>query len=183
MVKGFVSHLGVRLITLRDILSPAHPPCFIDISAMLPCNMADMSLSRGRGRKARKGVRGQVLDSSRSLGMTGLRGCGVGEGWDATDWQCGVAPARPFDGAQGERPRPKEGITLTLALSHRRERGYGAQGDSSLDSSRGLGMAGLRGLWGGGGRDGLASAGLPPLDPSTVLRVSGPAPRRGSPSP
>ena len=71
---------GTPLTTLRDILSPAHPPCFIDISAMLQSNMADMSLSRGRGRKARKGVRGQVLDSSRSLGMTGSRGLGWGRG-------------------------------------------------------------------------------------------------------
>ena len=75
---------GTPLTTLRDILSPAHPPCFIDISAMLPCNMADMSLPRGRGRKARKGVRGQVLDSSRGLGMTGLRGLGWGGGFDVT---------------------------------------------------------------------------------------------------
>ena len=71
---------GTPLTTLRDILSPAHPPCFIDISAMLQSNMADMSLPRGRGRKARKSVRGQVLDSSRSLGMTGLRGSGWGGG-------------------------------------------------------------------------------------------------------
>ena len=98
-------HIWERPPTLRDILSPAHPPCFIDISAMLPCNIADMSLPGGRGRKTRKGVRGQVLDSSRGIGMTGLRGL----------------------------------------------------------------------KWGRGGRDGLAMRGPPPLDPSTVLRVSGPS--------
>ena len=32
---------------------PAHPPCFIDISAMLHCNMADISLARGEGVGAR----------------------------------------------------------------------------------------------------------------------------------
>ena len=61
----------------RNKLSPAHPPCFIEISAMLQSNMADISLPRGRGRKARKGVRGQVLDSSRGIGMGRAEG-GVG---------------------------------------------------------------------------------------------------------
>ena len=69
------------------------------------------------------------------------------------------------------------GITLTLALSHQRERGQ----DPDPDSSRGFGMIRLwrtsspRGV-GSGNRDGLAVLGRPPLDPSTVLRVSGPAP-------
>ena len=91
----------------------SHPPCFIDISAMLLGNMADMSLPRGRGRKARKGVRGQVLDSSRSLGMTGLRGVGWG----------------------------REGGGVTVGKRPRR----------------------------------IDNAGPPQLDPSTVLRVSGPS--------
>ena len=35
--------------TSRSKLSPTHPPCFIDISAMLQSNMADISLPRGEG--------------------------------------------------------------------------------------------------------------------------------------
>ena len=100
----------------RDKLSPDHPPCFIDISAMLLCNMADMSLPRGRGRKARKSVRGQVLDSSRGIGMVSVKGVGVGEG--ATDWWRGASPrsalrsaSADLQHAQGERPHPTPGFT------------------------------------------------------------------------
>ena len=72
------------LTTLRDILSPTHPPCFIDISAMLRSNMADMSLSRGRGRKARKCVRGQVLATVLGEGYWGGAG-GVIPGGSVSD--------------------------------------------------------------------------------------------------
>ena len=42
-----VTFLGDRP-TSRNKLSPTHPACFIDISAMLQSNMADISLPRGR---------------------------------------------------------------------------------------------------------------------------------------
>ena len=74
-------------------------------------------------------------------------------------------PARPFDGAQGERPHPRDGFRLSAA-----------------------GMTGEKGVWGFLGTRRIGSAGPPPpLDPSTVLpprriydRVSGPSPRMDS---
>ena len=88
-VKGVVSHFakwdhphpsplpsegeGTGLLPSPSrLMGLAHPPRFIDISAMLLCNMADMSLPRGEG------VRGQILDPSRGLGMTWQMGVGVG---------------------------------------------------------------------------------------------------------
>ena len=44
-----------------------------------------------------------------------------------------------------------------------------------LDSSRGLGMTGERGGGAGAGVTDWQNVGRPPLDPSTVLRVSGPS--------
>ena len=78
-------------MTGRGDRTPPHPipfnrtrptALFIDISAMLQSNMADISLPRGRGRKARKDVRGQVLGPSRLGGLT-ARGIGTAglRGW------------------------------------------------------------------------------------------------------
>ena len=42
------------------LMGLAHPPCFIDISAMLLCNMADMSLPRGEGTPRPHRLRGWI---------------------------------------------------------------------------------------------------------------------------
>ena len=170
-----MSHLGEAPPTLRDILSPAHPPCFIDISAMLPCNIADMSLPGGRGRKTRKGVRGQVLDSSRGIGMTGLRGLEWGRGGRDGSAMCGPPPLDPSTELRVSGPSPRMdsrlGASLTGSLG---SRNGGGGGESRLGGGCAFRRDGFtpwricdlppqeRRMRGG-------SVGRSPLDPSTRL--------------
>ena len=55
------------------LMGLAHPPCFIDISAMLQSNMADMSLPRGEGTPRPRRLRGWIP-------ALGGRNDGEGEG-------------------------------------------------------------------------------------------------------
>ena len=57
-------------------MSPTRPPCFIEISKMY--GIFDISLPRGKGANENREVSGQILDSSRGLGMTVES---VGLGW------------------------------------------------------------------------------------------------------
>ena len=81
---------------------------------------------------------------------------GGGLSRDGTDWQCGAAPARPFDGApasadlrEGERPCPRDGI-----MSRR-----------IFDRLSWAGMTGEKGVWGFLGTRRICSAGPPPARP------------------
>ena len=92
-------------------------------------------------------------------GRGGLEGC---EGLEGRE----LPHARPFDFAQDERPSPRGRNTLTQAP----------------DSSRGIGMTERGGVAWRDVKD-WRGVGYPPLDPSTSLRMSGPAPGEGTPSP
>ena len=102
-------------------------------------------------------------DSSRGLVIVDDRGewPRLGVGITATDWRCRAAPARPFDGAQGERPLStgfrlggrndgRGGWVRDLRLWGRGKRNSKRDVNGQvLDPSRSLGMTGG---WGGGGR-------------------------------
>ena len=181
-------HIWERPPTLRDILSPAHPPCFIDISAMLQGNIADMSLPGGRGRKTRKGVRGQVLDSSRGIGMTGLRGLEWGRGGRDGSAMCGPPPLDPSTELRVSGPSPRMdsrlGASLTGSLG---SRNGGGGGESRLGGGVRLqegwihALAHLRPASAGKTDEGWQCGAVParPFDPPqrtySKLRVSGPS--------
>ena len=116
-------------------------------------------------------VRAGALDSSRGLGMTGGLGVGWGEA-KVTDWQCWAAPARPFDGAQGERPIPGDGLTPEAHL--RPVSGQGKDGggvtQTLLGESYTLALTRL-------GASETFQGGCPhPARTSTGLNSSGPSP-------
>ena len=101
-----------------------------------------------------RGVNGQVLDPSRSLGMTG----GWGVGGETFTLYCSYAgtPRSYFDGLSTSGPALGDGFTLWADLP---------EADVPL-SARGLGMTGGWGVGGGGNYVVLLLRGHPPAHTS-----------------
>ncbi len=137
-----------------------------EVGAKAPTSASSSVLGRGRGEEV-KGVSGQVLDSSRGIGMTVRR---VG-GWqtEVTIWRGVGHPPLILRGPQHERPHgPGNGTGLL----------------PTPDSSRGIGMTGEKGVVGDGG---MRRVGKAWASPPLILRVASaraaPRPRGGDQPP
>ena len=107
-ICGSVS--GSLAPTSRPGVKWCPPTLFIKIWTMWLSRIVHILYSRGDGELTERNVRGQVLDPSRSLGMTGKEGMDSGSGAGMTGGDQPHIPfLRPFDSAQGERNTPSLG--------------------------------------------------------------------------